>query len=306
MKKEIYLITFLLLALGACNEKTQLSDAYGNFESTEVIISAEAQGRIMEFNLEEGQEIMAGTPIGYIDTMALSLQRDQLKSKIAAILSQIENINSQKAIQKQQLKNLNIDKDRIEELLKDGASTQKQLDDVLGAIRVIQKQIEALDVQKQVIYTEVKTVKVQIELVEDNINKCYIKNPINGTVLLKYVEENEITAPGRPLYKIANLNQLELKVYISGVQLPQVKIGQLVEVLIDKDEKTNTQLEGVVSWISQQAEFTPKIVQTKEERVNLVYAMKVVVQNNGSLKIGMPGEVNFTMKENKPNPNLKQ
>ena len=297
MKKEIYFIIALFLALGACNEQTELSDAYGNFESTEVIISAEAPGRIMEFNIEEGQKLAAGTSLGYIDTLALSLQRDQLKTKITAVLSQIKNVNSQKAVQHQQLDNLMIDKERVKKLLNDGASTQKQLDDVVGAIRVIEKQMESFDVQKRMIIDEVETIKVQIKLVEDNIRKCYIVNPVDGTVLTKYVEENEVATPGRPLYKIANLSQLELKVYISGVQLPQVKIGQTVEVLIDKDINTNRSLEGVVSWISQQAEFTPKIVQTKEERVNLVYAMKVVVKNDGSLKIGMPGEVNFTNKE---------
>lgn len=298
MKRGLYFITLLLLAMGACNEKTQLSDAYGNFESTEVIISAEAQGRIMEFNVEEGQELAAEASLGYIDTLALSLQRDQLKTKITAVLSQIKNVNSQKAVQQQQLDNLMIDRERVKKLLNDGASTKKQLDDVVGAIRVIEKQMESLDVQKRMIIDEVETIKVQIKLVEDNIRKCYIVNPVDGTVLTKYVEENEVAIPGRPLYKIANLSQLELKVYISGLQLVQVKIGQTVEVLIDKDKNTNRSIEGVVSWISQQAEFTPKIVQTKEERVNLVYAMKVMVKNDGSLKIGMPGEVNFTNKEN--------
>jgi len=298
MKRNILFILILLLAAVACNEKTQLSDAYGNFESREVTVSAEAQGRIMEFKIEEGMALTEGAYLGYIDTVALSLQRDQLNSKIVAVLSQIQNINSQKTVQQQQLDNLMIDKKRVEKLLKDGAATQKQYDDIVGAIRIIEKQMESLEVQKRVIMDEVETIKVQIELVEDNIGKCYIKNPVNGTVLTKFVEESEIATPGRPLYKIANLNQLELKVYISGVQLTQVKIGQKVEVLVDEDEKTNRSLEGVVSWISEQAEFTPKIVQTKEERVNLVYAMKVVVKNNGSLKIGMPGEVNFTNKEN--------
>jgi len=294
-KINIIFVIGLLIFFG-CSEQNIRSDAYGNFESREVIISAEAQGKVLEFNVEEGQEVGPGELLGYIDTVSLSLTRDQLKSSITAVMSNIDNIEAQIVVQQQQMDNLVIDRDRIEKLMKDGAATQKQLDDVVGAIRVIERQIDMLDTQKKMVMDEAATVRVQIKQVEDNIDKCYIVNPERGTVLTKYVEANEIATPGRSLYKIADLSRLELKVYISGVQLPYVKIGQQVEVLVDKDDKSNRALPGVVSWISQQAEFTPKIVQTKEERVSLVYAMKVVVENDGSLKIGMPGEVNFMEK----------
>ena len=294
-KINIIFVIGLLIFFG-CSEQNIRSDAYGNFESREVIISAEAQGKVLEFNVEEGREVGPGELLGYIDTVSLSLTRDQLKSSITAVLSNIDNIEAQIVVQQQQMDNLVIDRDRIEKLMKDGAATQKQLDDVVGAIRVIERQIDMLDTQKKMVMDEAATVRVQIKQVEDNIDKCYIVNPERGTVLTKYVEANEIATPGRSLYKIADLSRLELKVYISGVQLPYVKIGQQVEVLVDKDDKSNRALPGVVSWISQQAEFTPKIVQTKEERVSLVYAMKVVVENDGSLKIGMPGEVNFMEK----------
>jgi HlyD family secretion protein len=181
----------------------------------------------------------------------------------------------------------------LEKLLNDGAATQKQLDDINGALLLIDKQIESLQTQKQVIRNEAGAYDVQIEQVNEQIRKCYLRNPLAGTVLTKYAEANELVSPGKPVYKIADLTRLELKVYISGDQLTSVKLGQVVEVLVDNDKTTNRSLKGTISWISGQAEFTPKIVQTKEERVNLVYAMKVLVDNDGSLKIGMPGEVNF-------------
>jgi len=290
----------MVLFIASCVDTNQRSDAYGNFESIAVNFSADAQGRILEFNVEEGQVLEKGDFLGFIDTVSLSLKKDQLQTSLVAVKSGINNINAQINVQNQQKENLLIDKERIERLLKNGAATQKQLDDIEGAIRVIEKQEEALNTQKTVILDEAATVRVQIAQVDDNIRKCYIVNPVKGTVLTKFVEENEMATPGKPLYKIADLSKLELKVYISGAQLPYVKIGQKVEILIDKDEKTNQHLDGVVSWISQQAEFTPKIVQTKEERVSLVYAMKVLVENDGSLKIGMPGEVNFMNKEIQP------
>ena len=153
--------------------------------------------------------------------------------------------------------------------------------------------MKSLQSQKEVVYSELNTLDVQLKQINENISKCYISNPVKGTVLNRYVEKGELVIPGKPLYKIADLNELDLKVYVSGAQVPHVKIGQNVEVLIDEDEKTNASLEGIITWISDQAEFTPKIIQTKEERVNLVYAVKVKVKNDGRLKIGMPGEVNF-------------
>jgi HlyD family secretion protein len=296
MKPYNYLLA-LTVFLAGCAGNDQKSDAYGNFEAQEVIVSAESPGKVLELNLEEGQFLEAGTLIGFIDTVDLDLKRKQLIVSRDVVLSRISNVDAQIAVQQQQQDNLMVDKKRLENLLKDGAATQKQLDDINGALLLIAKQIESLVTQQRVIRNEAGAYDVQIEQVDEQIRKCYIRNPIDGTVLTKYVEASELVSPGKPIYKEADLRMLELKVYISGDQLPEVKLGQKVEVLVDRDKKTNQSLTGTVSWISAQAEFTPKIVQTKEERVNLVYAMKVLVDNDGSLKIGMPGEVNFKSKE---------
>jgi HlyD family secretion protein len=185
------------------------------------------------------------------------------------------------------------DRDRIANLLLDGAATQKQMDDVNGGLDLLEKQILATEVQKESVRAELATLATQVKQVEENISKCFIISPLSGTVLVKFAEAGEITAMGKPVCKTANLDELELKVYISGDQLPYLKLGQEVEVLIDKDKKELAALKGQVSWISSRAEFTPKTIQTKKERVNLVYAAKVRVSNDGTLKIGMPGEINF-------------
>jgi len=291
------IVSFIIVVLiTACSENDDKSDAYGNFEATEVVISAEAQGVLQEFIIEEGEELKSGRVIGLIDTINLSLKREQLLAGKKAILSRIVNINSQVAVQEQQRENIIIEKNRIERLLKDGAATRKQMDDVMASLRLINSQVKSLETQKTLIKDEAKTIDVQIAQVEENIKKCYLVNPVEGTVLTKIVEEKEIVSIGKPMYIIADLSKLELKAYISGSQLPHIRIGQEVEVLIDYDVKSNQKMTGVVSWISQQAEFTPKIIQTKEERVNLVYAVKILVKNDGSIKIGMPGEVNFMPK----------
>lgn len=295
MKAKIVSLIVVVLVT-ACSKKDDKSDAYGNFEATEVVISAEAQGVLQEFIIEEGQELKSGTAIGLIDTINLSLKREQLLTSKKAILSRILNINSQINVQEQQKENIIIEKNRLERLLIDGAATQKQMDDVMGSLRLVNSQIKSFETQKNLVLDEAKTIDVQITQVEENLKKCYLVNPVDGTVLTKIVEEKEIVSIGKPMYIIADLSKLELKAYISGSQLPQIKIGQEVEVLIDQDERDNQKMTGTVSWISQQAEFTPKIIQTKKERVNLVYAIKVLVKNDGSIKIGMPGEVNFMTK----------
>ncbi|MCD4698085.1 MAG: HlyD family efflux transporter periplasmic adaptor subunit, partial [Bacteroidales bacterium] len=176
---------------------------------------------------------------------------------------------------------------------KDGAATQKQLDDITGAIDLIDSQISSIKTQYSAVLSELEVINTQVEQVEESIRKCHIYNPVEGTVLEKYAEENEITTFGKPLYKLADTREMVLRVYVSGLQLAHLKIGQEVEVLVDDDKKTNRSMTGQISWISESAEFTPKIIQTKEERINMVYAIKVRVKNDGSLKIGMPGEVNF-------------
>ncbi|MCX6234731.1 MAG: HlyD family efflux transporter periplasmic adaptor subunit [Bacteroidetes bacterium] len=291
--KAKWFFSVLFLLLTACSVDKNRSDAYGNFEAREVIISSEAQGRILKFIIEEGEELQAGVNIGLIDTVDLSLRRDQLYVSRNAVISKIRITEAQIDIQKQQKENILVEKRRIENLLKDGAATTKQLDDINGSLSLVDKQTNLLHTQITGIRDEAATIEAQIAQVNENIRKCYLVNPMRGTVLTKYVECNEIATIGKPLYKIANLDTLELRVYISGAQLPHVNLGNSVDVLVDKNEKSNQKLNGTVSWISQQAEFTPKIIQTKEERVKLVYAVKILVQNDGTLKIGMPGEINF-------------
>lgn len=294
MIMKIYHILLLLTVfLFACNSKNDRSDAYGNFEATEITVSSEANGKILEFNINEGQKIDKGFCVGVIDTIELVLKKEQLINMQKAVASKTLDLSAQIDVFLQQKKNTLINKNRLEKLFNDGAATQKQLDDVKGAIDLIDKKIKSVKVKTKSINDEIAALDKQIAQIEQAIKKCYIKNPVSGTVLTKYVNTGEIAMFGKPLYKIADLNEVKLKVYISGDQLPKIKLGQEVEVIIDKDKKSNRKLKGKVSWIASSAEFTPKTIQTKKERVNQVYAVKVIVKNDGSLKIGMPGEVSF-------------
>ena len=295
MKNTFYLILLLILAL-ACNRNDR-SDAYGNFEAIEVIVSSQANGQLISLTIEEGMDVSLGDTIGLIDTIDLSLKKEQLISQEGVLLARLKNFDSQVRVQEQQRKNLLVDKERVANLLKDGAATQKQMDDITGGLDLLEQQILATGVQKEAARAEMATLDAQVRQVEETLSKCFIISPLSGTVLVKFAEAGEITTMGKPVCKIANLDALELKVYISGDQLPYLKIGQTVEVLIDRNQKEFAKLQGTVSWISSKAEFTPKTIQTKKERVNLVYAAKVRVPNDGTLKIGMPGEINFMKAE---------
>ncbi len=294
MKNNVlYLIMMALLTLTACKGNKDLSDAYGTFEATEVTISAEVPGKVLRFDLEEGQELKTGTPIGWIDTLDLVLKKQALQAQLKAVQSKKEGVEAQVAVVRQQKDNLMIEKTRLEKLLHDKAATPKQMDDVNGNLNLADRQMAATLVQQKGISHEMEALQRQIDQVEESLRKCHLISPGNGTVLSKYVETNELVAPGKPLYKMADLTEMILRVFISGDQLPKIRIGQEMEVLVDQDQKSNRKLTGVVSWIASSAEFTPKIIQTKEERVNLVYAVKIRVKNDGSLKIAMPGEANF-------------
>ncbi len=295
MMKRFYgwAVILLVSVIVGCSGKNKKSDAYGNFEATEIIVSAEGNGKLMEFCVEEGAVIDRQTRVGCIDTIQLALKRDQLKATRLAVSSKFENVISQIEVLKEQKNVALTEKQRIQNLMKEKAATQKQMDDITGQLNVIEKQIRSIEVQNVGIVNEVKSIDAQIEQISDQIRKCHIINPTRGTALNKFAEPHEITSYGKPLYKIADLETMFLRVYVVGDQLPHIHIGQKVQVLIDQDKAKNRSLEGEVSWISSKAEFTPKIIQTKEERVNMVYAVKVRVKNDGSLKIGMPGEVNF-------------
>lgn len=292
MKSKIYLL-LILSFLAACNGNDNHSDAYGNFEAREIIVSAESQGKLLQFTIEEGEQLEKNQQVGWIDTSTLHIQQEQLKAQKQVVASKLANIKAQIEVQQEQKQNLVTERNRVEKLYKDQAATKQKLDDINGKYEVLLKQIEATKTQINSIQKEMKVIDRQVDLIDEKIKKAKIINPVNGTVLEKYVEESEIAAMGKALYKIARLDEIDLRVYISGAQLPSVKIGQKVTVLVDQDAKTNQEFEGKVIWISDQAEFTPKIIQTKEERVNMVYAVKVRVQNDGTMKIGMPGEVKF-------------
>ncbi|HEY4789057.1 MAG TPA: HlyD family efflux transporter periplasmic adaptor subunit [Bacteroidales bacterium] len=291
--KTITILAATLFVLSGCSSKNGKSDAYGNFETVEVLVSSEIQGKLLKFSVEEGQTLKAGDTVGLIDTIQLALKRDQLTAQRNASAAKISNILSQIAVQEEQKGTLLVDKARTERLMRDKAIPVKQLDDINGKIKVIDSQIESIKTQNSAVVDEVEAYDKQIAQIKDQINRCRIVNPISGTVLEKYIEASEIAAPGKTLYKIADMNQMILRVYVSGSQLALVKIGQKVTVLIDQEKGNTKTYEGTVSWVSPEAEFTPKIIQTREERVNLVYAVKVTVNNDGSLKIGMPGEVKF-------------
>jgi HlyD family secretion protein len=273
----------------ACNNNEK-ADGYGNFEATEITVSAENSGKLIQFNVEEGQILKKDASVGFIDTIPLSLKRDQLLASKDIIYSKSRSVLSQINVLNAQLKTATISKTRIENLIRENAGTQKQLDDINGEINVIQKQIKSVESQNSPVINEIESIDVQLKQVEDLLQKSNIMNPVNGTVLTKYAEINELTSFGRPLYKIADLSTMELRVYVSETQLSNIKIGQEVTVKIDAGDAMKN-FKGIITWVSSEAEFTPKIIQTKEERVNLVYAVKVDVKNDGSLKIGMPAEM---------------
>ena len=289
--KKLAILLMIITTLSACNENIQKADAYGNFEATEVTISSESNGKIIQLDLSEGETISKGKIIAQIDTIALQLKKEQLEVAKSVIYTKSKGVLSQISVLKAQKSTANINKSRVENLIADKVGTQKQLDEVNGQISVINRQIRSIEVQNAGVVNEAKKLDAQIKEIEYQITKSKIINPVDGTVLVKYVEPNEITGFGRPLYKIADMKQMLFKGYISEPQMANLKIGQKVTIKIDAPDAEMKDYVGSVSWIASQAEFTPKIIQTKEERVNLVYAIKVSVENDGSLKIGMPAEM---------------
>ncbi|MFZ0490930.1 MAG: HlyD family efflux transporter periplasmic adaptor subunit [Salegentibacter sp.] len=292
MKQKIIFTIINIVALGlvSCGNGDEKADGYGNFEATEVVVSAENNGKIMAFEVEEGQQIPQNKMLGYIDTIPLSLKKEQLQASRETISSRSRSVLSQIDVLQAQLKTANINKDRIEKMLKDNAATQKQLDDINGEISVLRQKMQSVKQQNAPVISEVQALDIQVKQLEDQIEKSKIINPVKGTVLVKYAEPMEVASFGKPLYKIANLDTMELRVYVSEPQLSEIKTGEEVMVKIDAPGGMKS-YKGIISWIASEAEFTPKIIQTKEERVDLVYAVKVEVKNDGSLKIGMPAEM---------------
>lgn len=281
------------LAIISCNGKKDASDAFGNFEADDQIVSAEIPGRLLTANFEEGTTLKKGTEIAVIDTVPLMLQVAQLESQMATIKARRQSVQTQIAVIEQQRKNLEKDKNRIGNMFKDGASTQKQVDDVNGNMEVQSRQIASTRSQETVLSGETEVALTQMAQLRDKISRCRILSPIDGLILERYKKTGELVGQGQSLCRIADVSSLNLRVYVSGDQLPHLKIGQKVKVLIDDTSTHNKSMEGIVTWMATEAEFTPKIIQTKAERVKLVYAVKVKVSNDGSLKIGMPGEIKF-------------
>ncbi len=287
----------LAIVLSACNRNHYTFDASGSFEAEETIISAEAQGILKLFDVQEGQILQAGRQIGYIDSIQLHLRKKQLEAQIVAIAGKKPDIPVQLSALQEQLRTAEREKTRIAKLVEGDGATPKQLDDITAQVEVLKKQIEAqkssLGISSESINNEIVPLQIQIEQLADQLDKCRIVNPVSGTVLTKYAEANEMASIGKPLYKIADLSNIILRAYITGKQLPQVRLNQKVRVWTDDGNGGYKETEGTITWISDKAEFTPKTIQTKDERVNKVYAVKVRVKNDGSYKIGMYGEISF-------------
>ncbi len=286
---KIIVLTLLIVSLISCNN-TKKADGYGNFEATEITISAENNGKLLQFEVEEGKKLKKGAFIGYIDTIPLALKKQQLLTSKDIVYSKSKGVLSQINVLKAELKTSKISKLRIENLLKENAGTQQQLDAINGKIDVLNQQIKSIEIQNAPVVNEIKSLDIQLLQIEDQLLKSSIVNPVSGTVLVKYVEPNEVVSFGKPLYKIADLTTMQLRVYVSESQLANIKIGTEVTIKIDQNE-TMKSYPGTILWVASEAEFTPKIIQTKEERVNLVYAVKIDIKNDGSLKIGMPAEM---------------
>ena len=312
MKNFQLLIIISGFILVACNGNGNRFDASGTFEADEVIVSSELAGKILLFSVKEGMQLGKDSIIGMVDATNIHLQQEQVESSISALnektadaMPQVQLLQNQLAVQQSQLNNLLHEKDRIENLLKSDAATGKQLDDINAQIDVVKKSMavtqQQINVQKNNIATqnrsilsEAEPLKKRVAQLKDQAQRANIVNPISGTVITKYAEAGEITSAGKALYKIADLSELDLRAYITGVQLPAVKLNQIVKVMIDDGAKKYKEYSGTIVWITDKAEFTPKTIQTKEERANLVYAIKVRVKNDGYLKIGMYGEVKLS------------
>lgn len=295
--KPIYLIfTGLLMSLSACNSTSEF-DATGTFEATEIIVSAEANGKLFFLNVEEGTRLTRGAEVGLVDTVQLFLKKLQLQASMKSVEKQRPDIRKQIAATKEQIATAKRERARVENLLKANAANQKQLDDWDSQLIVLQRQLDAqvssLQNSTESLNEQSSSVAIQVAQVEDQLQKCHILAPIDGTVLSKYAEPGELASVGKPLFKIADVENIYLRAYITSTQLADVKLGDSVKVFADFGGDNRKEYPGTVTWIADEAEFTPKTILTKDERANQVYAVKIAVRNDGMIKIGMYGEVKF-------------
>jgi len=312
MKGRIFLFLGVFSGwLASCQPAHENFDASGTFEVDEVVVSAEVGGQIKSLNLQEGSVLAKDSIVGYIDSVPLELQKAQvlatmnaLHEKTADVEPQVKLLQDQIGVLHVQLSDAIHEKERTERLLKADAATRKQLDDLTTQIGVLQKQIavdeqqirvtrSSTGTQNNAVMSEYTPLRKSVAQIEDQVQRARIRNPVNGTVLTKYAMAGEMAAPGKALYSIGDLSVITLRVYVTGTQLAQLKLDQPVKVFVDSTADTYQEYPGVISWISDKAEFTPKTIQTKDERANLVYAVKIHVKNDGRLKIGMYGEVKF-------------
>ena len=279
----------------SCGKSKDNADASGTFEAIEVIVSAEAAGKILSFNVVEGQVLAANEMVGTIDSTQLYLRKLQIQSSKKSLQSRRPDVKKQIAAIEQQISTAKTERNRVENLLKANAANKKQMDDINAQIAVLEKQLDAqkttLETTNQGITEDSEGITLQVEQIEDQLHKCKIVSPIAGTVLLKYAEAGEVAAPGKALFKIAYTNNMILRAYITADQLTKIKVGQKVKISTDFGKDDSKEFDGTVSWIASKAEFTPKTIQTRDERANLVYAVKINVKNDGFLKIGMYGDV---------------
>ncbi len=292
-----FLVVLLFVCI-ACNDNGK-ADAYGNFEATSVLVSAKGNGELLRFNVEEGEILEESAVVGVIDTLQLHLEKVKLRAQLEALDLKLQEAAPEVAVLLEDRSNLIRERDRTQRLFEQKAATQQQLDDYNGKIDLVDQRIittrRNISIANRGILSERKPLEAQIALLNKQLNDHSIISPISGTVLTKFAEEHELVGQGTPLFKIAALDQLKLKAYTSATLLQKVKLGDKVSVRVDKGEEAYTILEGTVTWIASEAEFTPKTIETKEERINLVYAVEVSVNNDGLLKIGMPGEVLFAI-----------
>lgn len=292
MKRIAYIATLLLIA--SCGKESEF-DAQGTFEATEIIVSAEATGRILCFDVEEGSTVEAGNIVGAIDSIQLHLQRRQLIAQQSALLSSRPDVKKQVASIREEIAKQKSELARVENMLRDGAATQKQYDDIGAHIRILEGKLEAalstLDKNTSSINGNSVAIEAQIAALDDRIAKCRINSPVSGTLLVKYTQAGELASPGKPLMKVANLDEIFLRAYFTSEQLADITLGDAVTVIADFGGDERYSYEGRITWIASESEFTPKSIQTRDSRANLVYAVKIAVKNDGRLKIGLAGEV---------------
>ena len=292
MKRIVYIAAVVLAA--SCGTEAEF-DAQGTFEATEVVVSSEATGRILNFEVEEGMAVEANQMVGAIDSVQLHLQRKQLVAQQSALLGSRPDVKKQVAALREQIAKQNEELRRVENMLKDGAATKKQRDDIEAQIKILERQLDAtlstLDKNTSTINNNSAALEAQIAALDDRISKCRIISPVGGTVLVKYAEAGELASVGKPLMKIADLDNIYLRAYFTSDQLAKVNLGDEVKVIADFGGEERYDYTGRVAWISSESEFTPKTIQTKDSRANLVYAVKIAVENDGRLKIGLTGEV---------------